>query len=68
MPGDQDSVIPDSLRSSTDPHAWAAAFNEFFPGADDREESELATWFGAALETGRHYGAKAALDAGRTQL
>lgn len=56
-----DSGIPDQLRGTTDPHIWAGAFLAGPVSSGDDEAEVLTAWFAAALETGKHYGAKAAL-------
>jgi hypothetical protein len=60
-------LIPDKLWSSTDPAEWTEAFVAWAIATPDFTDEELrrvlSQWFAGALETGRHYGAKLALEA-----
>lgn len=57
------SPVPDQPIGSMNPQDWADAFwaeNLVTPDILGPDRARLTEWFGAALATGQHYGAKVA--------
>jgi hypothetical protein len=65
MVSDQQGFPESAPLGSTSPQEWATAFRQYirtFPPSLVFDPDSLSKWFAAALDTGKHYGAKQALS------